>query len=110
MHSFSTRQSMVLKDQNTIDHIAWTIGNGDPVHEVCIPYMRYSAHGNSKGEARARNRHNLEKCKRVVRNLEERNVGTKGKSFKQGLISAKDLTMELPEGSELPYHILDQLT
>ena len=34
---------------------------------------------------------------RVVRNLEERNVGTKGKSLKHGLINAKDLTIELPE-------------
>ena len=44
---------------------------------------------------------------RVVRNLEERNVDTKGKSPKQGLINAKDLTIELPEGSESPYHRLD---
>ena len=41
---------------------------------------------------------------RVVRNLEERNVGTKGKSPKQNLASAKDLTIELPE---TPYHRLD---
>ena len=32
--------------------------------------------------------------------MEERNVVTKGKSPKQGLIIAKDLTMELPEGCE----------
>ena len=32
--------------------------------------------------------------------MKERNVGTKGKSPKQGLISAKDLTIELPEGRE----------
>ena len=35
---------------------------------------------------------------RVVRNLEERSVGAKGKSPKQGLTSTKDLTIELPEG------------
>ena len=35
--SFSTRHSMILKDQNTRDHSAWTIENGDPMHEVCIP-------------------------------------------------------------------------
>ena len=35
---------------------------------------------------------------RVVRNLEERSVGTKEKSSKQDLISAKDLTIELPKG------------
>ena len=44
---------------------------------------------------------------RVVRNLEEKNVGTKGKSPKQRLISAKDLTIQLPEGCQSPYHILD---
>ena len=31
------------------------------------------------------------------RNLEDRNVGKKGKSLKQDLSSAKDLTIELPE-------------
>ena len=44
---------------------------------------------------------------RVVRKLEERNMGTKGKSPKQGLTSAKDLITELLEGREFPYHILD---
>ena len=33
--------------------------------------------------------------KRVARNLEERNVGMKGKSAKQDLTTAKDLTIEL---------------
>ena len=32
---------------------------------------------------------------RIVRNQEERNVGTKGKSFKQDLTSAKDLNVVL---------------
>ena len=31
--------------------------------------------------------------------MEKRNVGTKGKNLKQGLTGAKDLTIELPEGS-----------
>ena len=35
----------------------------------------------------------------MARNLEERNAGTKGKNPKQDLTSAKDLTIELPEGS-----------
>ena len=39
--------------------------------------------------------------------MEERNVGTKGKSPKQGLTNVKDLPMELPEGREFPYHRLD---
>ena len=46
---------------------------------------------------------------RVVRNLERRNVGTKGKSPKQGLTRCENLTTELPEGRESPYHRLDQL-
>ena len=37
---------------------------------------------------------------RIVRNMEERNVGTKGKSPKQNLTSAKDLTIELSEGRQ----------
>ena len=44
---------------------------------------------------------------RGVRNLGERNVGTKGKSPKQGQISAKDLPIELPLRCETPYHRLD---
>ena len=40
--------------------------------------------------------------------MEERNVGTKGKSPKQDLTSAKDLTIEFLEGREIyPYHRLD---
>ena len=39
--------------------------------------------------------------------MEERNIGTKGKSTKQDLTSAKDLAMELPEGRE-HNDILDQ--
>ena len=32
----------------------------------------------------------------------------KGKSLKQSLTSAEDLTIELPVGRESPYHRLDQ--
>ena len=40
--------------------------------------------------------------------MEGRNVGTiGGKSPKQGLTSAKDLTIELSEGREFSYHRLD---
>ena len=89
---------MIQKYQNTKDHSSWNIGNGDPMHEVCIPQ-------NSKGEARGRNRH--KNNARVVRNLEERNVGTKGKNSKQGLICDKNLTIELLEGRDSPYHRFD---
>ena len=34
--------------------------------------------------------------------MEERDVGTKGKSPEQGLTNDKDLLMELPEGRESP--------
>ena len=51
----------------------------------------YLAHGNSKGEEEEEIDKNNE---RVVRNLEEKNVSTKGKSPKQDLTSAKDLTIE----------------
>ena len=29
----------VEKDRNTRDHLAWTAGNGNPMHEVCIIRM-----------------------------------------------------------------------
>ena len=54
-------------------------------------------------EAKERSRHK-NSCYRVVRKMEERSVGTKRKSPKQDLTSAKDLTMELPEEHEFPYH------
>ena len=71
---------MIQKDRNTRDHSAWTIGNVDPMHEVCIPHSIPIAHGNSKDETRGRNRH--KNNAKVVRNLEKRDVGTKGKSTK----------------------------
>ena len=57
------------------------------------------AHSNSKGEATGRNR-NKSNSKRLVRNVEGMNTGTKGKSLKQGLTRAKNLTIELPYGHE----------
>ena len=39
--------------------------------------------------------------------MEERNVDTKGKNPKENLTSAKDLTIELPDRREFPYHRLD---
>ena len=76
-----------------------------PAGRECVSHTVYLAHGDSKGEARGRSRHKRN-SNGVVRNLEERNVGTKGKNPKQGLISAKDLPIELTEGYESPYHRL----
>ena len=53
-----------------------------------VSHTVYLAHGNSKREARDRHKGN---SKRLVRNLEERNVGTKERSPKQGI------TIELPD-------------
>ena len=47
------------------------------------------------------------KRKRVIGNLEEKNVGTEGKSTKQGLTSAEDLTKEIPDERDSPYYRLD---
>ena len=44
-------------------------------------YTVYLTHGNSKGEGRGRNWHK-NNSKRAVRDLKERNMGTKGKSPK----------------------------
>ena len=60
----------------------------------------------SKGEARERSRHK-NNSKRVVKNMDERKVVTKGKSLKQDLTSAADLTIELPEGLDSPFHRLN---
>ena len=46
-------------------------------------HTRDLVHGNNEGDARGRNRHKSNA--RVVRNLEERSVGTKKKSPKQDL-------------------------
>ena len=70
------------------------------MHEVCI-HTVYLAHENSNGEMRGR-RYN-KNSKRVLWNLEQRNVRIiKGKNPKQGLVSAKDLTIELPDGRDFP--------
>ena len=45
-----------------------------------------------------------QESKRVVRNLEQRNVGTKRKRPKRGLSNVEDLTIELPKGRENFYH------
>ena len=79
-----------------------TIGNGDSMHEVCVSQVGYLAHGNRKSEARVRNRHKNNNSKRVVINMEERTMGNKGKSPKQGLTSAGDQTTELLEERESP--------
>ena len=39
--------------------------------------------------------------------MEEKTVSTMGKSSKKDLTSAKNLTIELPEGRESSYHRLD---
>ena len=68
----------------------------------CGSHSGYLAH-------ESRNRHEKKKqtrekdtriiaSKRVVRNMEERNVSTKGRSPKQGLTSAADITMMHPNG------------
>ena len=56
------------------------------------PTQDTSGHGNRKGE---------------VRDTRIWSMGMKGKIPKQGLSSARDLTIELPEGRESPYNRLD---
>ena len=68
------------------------------VHEVCITHRIPRAR-----EARGRNRRK-NRSKRV-KNMAERNVD--GKVPKQGLTSAKYLTIMLPEARDSPYHRLD---
>ena len=67
-------------------------------HARGVYLTQYTSH---MGTARGRNRR---KNNAIVKNLEERNVGTKEKSHKKELACAKDLPMELAES---PYHRLD---
>ena len=71
------------------------------MHEVCTPHSiprAWEQQGRGKRKRRNRQKNNA----RVARNLEETNVGTKGKYLKQDLTSAKDPTIELLEGRESP--------
>ena len=52
---------MIKKDQNTRDHSAWTIGNEDPIHEVCIPNSIPRACESSKKYGRKERGHEGEK-------------------------------------------------
>ena len=58
--SLTQRRSMIQKDRNTSGHQVWTVGNEDPMHEMCIPHVQVSR-GNSKGEIRERSRHQSNK-------------------------------------------------
>ena len=70
------------------------------MHEVCFLYRILDT--SRMRTARVKQEEERDKNNtRVIRNLEERNMGIKRKSPKQGLISTKDLTIELPEGDEL---------
>ena len=57
----------------------------------------------AKGAIRGRSRHK-NNGKRVVRNVEGRNMSNiRGKSPKQSLASAEDITMILTHGGDSPY-------
>ena len=63
----------------------------------------YLMHENSKGEARGRSIY--KNNSKIVRNLEERNVGTiKGKKSQTRPNGAEDLAIDLREGRESPNH------
>ena len=63
----------------------------------CVSHIGYLEPRNSKGKTRGRNRHMNHS--KIVKNMKEREQ-LKGESPIQGLTSAKDLTIELPEGHE----------
>ena len=80
-------QYELFTDKNTRDHLAWTAESEDPMHGVCNVYPTQDTL--RMGTARGRSRHKSNSKRRGI-NMEERNVGTKGKSPKQDLTSAKD--------------------
>ena len=69
-----TLQPVKLSRLEIQDHLVYPAGNGDPMHGEYIP-TGYLEHGNSMGDARGRSRHKRN-SNRVVRNQEEKNVGT----------------------------------
>ena len=69
--------------------------------------MQYTSRMGTVGVKQERRNRHKSNSRRVVKNLEERKVGMKGKSPKQSLTCAKDLNIELSEGRESPYHRLD---
>ena len=76
------------------------------MHGVYIPHSIYTSRmgtARMKWEEETDTRVMQESSKKYGR--KER--GHEGKSFKQNLTSAKDLTIDLPEGRESPYHRLD---
>ena len=73
--SYFTQYSIILEHQNTRNHSAWTIENGDPMHEGHTVYL---VHGDIKCEARRRNRY--KNNARVVRNLRKER-GHEGEKF-----------------------------
>ena len=38
------KYKIVPKDRNIRDHLAWPIGKGDPMHEICIPHRERGSH------------------------------------------------------------------
>ena len=73
-------QYELFTDRNTRDY-----RERSPMHEVCIPH-RIPCTWEQQGW---RNRYK-NNSKRVIKNVEEMNVGTKGESPKQGLTINKD--------------------
>ena len=67
------------------------------MHGVCISHRVPRAWEQEGGSSRENSRHQ-NNSKRMARNMEERNIGTKMKSPKQDLTSDEDLTIILPEG------------
>ena len=57
-----------------MNHLVWTIGNGDPMHGVCIPYriLRACTEQGRKQEE--------ETTAKVVKNMEGSNLGTRGEN------------------------------
>ena len=92
------------KKKITRDHSAWTIGNGDPMHGMCIPTRYISRMG------AARVKKEEETDTRILREYSmksgRKERGNEEECPKQDLTNAKDLIVEPPEGRKSPYHRL----
>ena len=69
---------------NTRDHLLWTTGNRDSMHEVCILHRIPRADNSQTWKKSGRNE-----------------SGHEEESLKRGLTNAKDITLMLPWGGSL---------
>ena len=91
-------------DRNTRDHLTEYRVRGSHTRGV---YPTQDTSCMRTARVKQEEREDRNNSMRVVRNLEEKNIGTKRKNPKQGRTSANGLTIELPGARVSLHHRLD---